>query len=160
MLLARGHRGAGLHELTLALGDSLVVVPDLGLLLAEKRLARGEHRFARLDPRCSFRRVRVDLGERTFERTLPLGESRLLLGQLRGGLRPVAICSLELAELGRDLLLASCRSCLGGEQLGLQVGETLLLCGSRFGALRQFLLMFLERGLLGGDLRGPTVDLR
>ena len=51
MLLARRHRGAGLDELAFALGDSLVVIPDLGFLLAEKRLARGEHRFARLNPR-------------------------------------------------------------------------------------------------------------
>ena len=95
-----------------------------------------------------------------LERTLPLGEGRLLLGQLRRGLRPVAIRGLELAELGRDLLLARGRSRLGSEKLGLQVGEPLLLCRGRFGALRQLLLALLELRLLGGDLRCASVDLR
>ena len=104
--------------------------------------------------------MRVDVGELPFERTLPLGEGRLLLGQLGRALGPVAIGILELAELGRDLLLARGRSCLGGEELGLQVSEALLLCGGRFGALRQLLLALLERRLLGGDLRCARVDLR
>ncbi len=103
---------------------------------------------------------RVDVGELPFERTLPLGESRLLLGQLGRGLGPVAIGILELAELGRDLLLARGRSRLGGEQLGLQVSEALLLGRGRFGALRQLLLALLERRLLGGDLCCARVDLR
>jgi hypothetical protein len=115
MLLACRHGGASLDELALALGDTLVVIPDLGLLLTQKRFACGEHRFARLDPRHGLGCLCVQVGKLPFESTLPLSEGRLLLGQLGRGLGPVAIGILELAELGRDLLLARCRSCLGGE---------------------------------------------
>ena len=138
----------------------LSLIADLGLLLAEQRLACGEHLLRAPRPAPARRLPSHRCRRAPFERTLPLGEGRLLLGQLRRALGPVAIGILELAELGRDLLLARGRARLGGEELGLQVGEPLLLCRGGFGALRQLLLALLELRLLGGDLRCARVDLR
>jgi hypothetical protein len=101
----------------------------------------------------------LHLGECALERTLALGERRLLLRELCCDFRAVAVGVRQLAEFDRDLPLALGSPRLCGRHLGLQLGQPLLLDRSRRRALPELLLLLLEFCLLGCQLRGSLVDL-
>ena len=81
-LLARGHHRTRLDQLAVALGDATVLVAQLGLALAERRLTRRENRLARLDSRRCLGGLAVQLGQGALERALALGKRCFLLREL------------------------------------------------------------------------------
>src|SRR5215210_3334510 len=159
VLFACRHRRARLDELALPLCELAIAIGQLGLLLAEHRLPRREDGLPRLDARGRLDVRALGVRDRALEVPLPLGERRLLLGELGGDPGAFPLRRRQLAELERDLLLALGSAGLGRGELGLQIGQALLLCGRRLGSLDELVLTLLELCLLGGEPRRALVNL-
>jgi hypothetical protein len=93
------------------------------------------------------------------EHLLALGDGGDLLGQLRSGLRPLLVGSLQLAHLQLDELLPLLDAGLRLRELALEVPDPRLGVGDFLEPIQDMRLALLELGLGRGQRRRPPLEL-